>query len=125
MRTIATTVLLLGIVGAFVAGCNDAAADRSAPDGQSACDQAFAQAIAIDPGADTISAIDGAIAGCQSLEAWVDAAQRFPDALDGQDPDLIAGERCAASTELAHTAVCTDLQMTALPTATAATPGSD
>jgi hypothetical protein len=106
MRTIATTVLMLGLLGStLVTACGSATADQ-----QSACDQAFAQAIAIDPGSATVSAVDGAIAGCQSLQAWVTAAERYPDAFGGQDPAAVASERCATSAALANTPVCTDLR---------------
>ena len=105
MRTIATTVLMLGLLGSFTAGCGSATADP-----QSACNQAFSQAMAIDPGSATVSAVDGAIAGCQSLEAWVTAAERYPDAFGGQDPAAVASERCATSAQLANTPVCTDLR---------------
>jgi hypothetical protein len=105
MRTIATTVLMLGLLGSFTAACGSATADP-----QSACDQAFSQAMAIDPGSATVSAVDGAIAGCQSLEAWVTAAERYPDAFGGQDPAAVASERCATSAQLATTPVCTDLR---------------
>ena len=64
MKTVATTVFLLGVFGGVLMGCASVTADRGA-----ACDQAVAQAMAIDPGSDTVSAVDGAIAGCASLEA--------------------------------------------------------
>jgi hypothetical protein len=105
MRTVVTTVLLLGLLGSLVTACGSATADR-----QAACDQAFAQAIAIDPASDTIRSVDGAIAGCQSLEAWVAAANRYPDAFGGQDPAALASARCGASPALADAPVCTDLQ---------------
>jgi hypothetical protein len=65
--------------------------------------------MAIDPGSDTVSAVDGAIAGCASLEAWVAAAGRDPAAFGGQDPTALATARCSASADLANAAVCTDL----------------
>jgi hypothetical protein len=107
MKSAAKTVLFLGVLASLVlvTACGSATADR-----QSACDQAFAQAMAIDPGSDTVNAVDGAIAGCQSLEAWVVAAKRFPDAFGGQDPATVASQRCAANAQLANAAVCTDLQ---------------
>jgi hypothetical protein len=106
MRTIATTMLMLGLLGStLVTACGSATVDQ-----QSACDQAFAQAIAIDPASATVSAVDGAIAGCQSLQAWVTAAERYPDAFGGQDPAVVASERCATSAQLANTPVCTDLR---------------
>ena len=111
MRIVARTVLLLGILGALVTACATATIDgttRTAED--SACDQAFAQAIAIDPDSDTVSDIDGAIASCPSVEAWVSAAEQNPDALGGQDPAALAAERCAASSEIAGTPVCNEIQ---------------
>lgn len=104
MRTFATTVLLVCALGSVVTACGTAPADK-----QAACDQAFSQAMAIEPGADTVSAVDGAIAGCPSLETWVAAAARYPDAFDGQDPTALANERCG-SVQLANTAVCLDLR---------------
>jgi hypothetical protein len=98
-----TTVLLLGILGSLTA-CGGAT-----PDQQSACDAAFAQAFAIEPGVDTVSSVDGAISGCQSLEAWVSAAEQFPDAFGGEDPADLARQRCAANPALADTPVCAEL----------------
>jgi len=111
MRIAARTVLLLGILGALVAGCASATIDGNATTAdQATCDQAFAQAIALDADSDTVSTIDGAIAGCQSLEAWVKAAEGHPDAIGGQDPAALADERCAASPDLAGTPVCNEIQ---------------
>jgi hypothetical protein len=111
MRIVARTVLLLGILGALVTGCGSASTVGQAADAdQSTCNQAFAQAIALDPDSDTVSAIDGAIASCQSLEAWVQAADQQPDVLGGQDPAALASERCAASPGLAGTPVCDEIQ---------------
>jgi hypothetical protein len=111
MRTPLRTVLLLGFLLTFVSACASATTGGggTAAAGQSACDEAFAQAIAIEADSDTVSSIDGAIAGCGSLEAWVRAAQQHPDAFGGQDPATLAAERCASSPALANTAVCNDL----------------
>jgi hypothetical protein len=108
MRSITTTLLLLGVfvlLGGLVIACGSAVTDE-----QAACDRAFAQAEGIDPASDTVSDIDGTIAGCQSLEAWVAAAQRHPAALAGQDPATVAAGRCATSAGLANAQVCIDLQ---------------
>jgi hypothetical protein len=104
MRILTTTLVVLGLLGSLTA-CAGAAADQ-----QSACDAAFAQAFAIEPGVDTVSSVDGAIAGCQSLEAWVSAAERFPDAFGGEDPADLARQRCAANPVLANTPICADLE---------------
>ena len=109
MRTIATTVLLVAVLGSVVTACGSATGDSQSAAGQSACDQAVAQAMAIDPGSDTVAAVGGAIAGCPSLEAWVAAAERYPDAFDGQDPATLANELCG-SVELANTPFCIDLR---------------
>ncbi|MEA2577108.1 MAG: hypothetical protein QOD78_696 [Chloroflexota bacterium] len=114
MRTIATTLLLVAVLGSVLTACGSAtgggqsAAGQSAV-GQSPCDQAVAQAMAIDPGSDTVAGVGGAIAGCPSLEAWVAAAERYPDAFDGQDPTTLANELCG-SEELANTPFCIDLR---------------
>jgi hypothetical protein len=104
MRTLTTTVLLLGLLASLTA-CGGATADQ-----QSACDAAFAQALAIEPGVDTVSSVDGAIAGCRSLEAWVSAAQQYPDAFGGEDPADLARQRCAANPVLANTPLCAELE---------------
>ena len=119
MRTVARTVLLFAVLGSFVTACGSAStygqpaggqyAGGQSAGGQSACDQAVAQATAIDPGSDTVGALDGAIAQCPSLEAWVAAAERYPDAIDGQDPTAIANELCG-SEQLANTPVCIELR---------------
>ena len=114
MRTVARTVLLFVVLGSLVTACGSAAtygqsAGGQSAGGQSACDHAVAQATAIDPGSDTVGALDGAIARCPSLEAWVAAAERYPDAIDGQDPTAIANEMCG-SEQLANTPVCIELR---------------
>jgi hypothetical protein len=105
MRTRVATILLLGILASVITACGSATADS-----QSACDQAIAQAVAIDPASDTVSSVDGSIAGCPSLEAWVAAAERYPDAFGGQDAAAVADERCTTNAALANTAVCIDLR---------------
>ena len=111
MRIVARTALLLCILSAFVIACDSATIDGSATTAEgSACDQAFAQAVALDPDSDTVSALDGVIATCQSLEAWVHAAGQHPDAFGGQDPADLASARCAASAQLVGTPVCTEIQ---------------
>ena len=111
MKILTRTILWFLVLGSFVMACASATTGGSTTaDQQSACDQAFAQATAIDPGSDTVDSVDGAIAGCGSLESWVSAAARHPDAFGGQDPATVAGERCAANPQLAGAAVCTDLQ---------------
>jgi len=101
----AAMALAAGLLGAVVSACG-----MGYQDPQAACDQAVAAAMAIDPRSDTVRSIDGAIAGCASLEAWVSAAQRYPDAFGGQDPTAVAHERCGTSTALAGSGVCADLQ---------------
>jgi hypothetical protein len=111
MRMLARTAMLLFIFSAFVIACDGATIDGAGTTAEaSACDQAFADAIALDADSDTVSAIDGVIATCQSLEAWVQGAQQHPDLLGGQDPADLAGARCAASSLLAGTPVCTEIQ---------------
>jgi hypothetical protein len=104
-----TTLVFIAVFGFAGAGCSAASAGAQA-DPQAACDQAFAQAMAIDPRSDTVHAVDGAIAGCGSLETWVNAAQRYPDLFGGQDPQTLASERCGASGALADSTVCAQLQ---------------
>jgi hypothetical protein len=70
LRTIATSVIALGLLTCLVAACAS-----GQPDAASACVSASAQAMAIDPASDTVQVADGGIAGCPSLEAWVAAAQ--------------------------------------------------
>ncbi len=104
-----TSVIVLGF-GMLLSACGTGSAGGTgSADTQSACDQAFAQAVAIDPGTDTVESIGGAVAECQSLEEWVAAAQQFPDAFGGSDPTTLAQERCAASPDLATTPICLEL----------------
>jgi hypothetical protein len=108
-RTVATTLMVIAVLASLVSACGTGSAGVGSADVGSTCDAAFAQAIAIEPGSDTVQSFDGAIAGCSSLESWVSAAQRFPDAFGGQDPQTVAQERCAASPDLADTPVCAEL----------------
>ena len=48
-------------------------------DPESACDEAIAQAVAIDPASDTVDNQGGAVASCGSVEVWAAAASRYPD----------------------------------------------
>jgi hypothetical protein len=98
------TVIVVALLASLVSACGTGSTDP-----QSACDTALAQAMAIDPASDTVEPVDGAIAGCASVEAWVAAAQKYPDAFGGQDPATLARERCAASPQLAATPVCVGL----------------
>ncbi len=98
---VAVLVVLVAVVGMFVMVRAAAITDP-----QAACDQAVAEAMAIDPSSDTVAAVDGAIARCGSLEAWVKAAQRHPDAFGGQDPTTLARDRCGVSSGLAGAPVC-------------------
>ena len=102
-KTILVALIVLGM-GVLMSACAAGAADS-----QSACDQAIAQATAIDPGSDTVQSIDGAVAGCRSVKAWVAAAQRYPDTFGGQDPTDVARGQCAASPDLATTPLCIEL----------------
>jgi hypothetical protein len=104
VRTAATTVMVLAVLAGLVAACASGSTDP-----ESACDAAVAQAVAIDPASDTVQPVDGGIAGCSSLEAWVAAAQKYPDAFGGQAPTSFARERCGSSTALAATPVCVEL----------------
>ena len=76
MRTVARTVMVLGMLGVLVSARGIGYADP-----QAVCDRAIAQAMAVDPASDTIRAVGGAVAGCPSLEAWVAAAKQYPDTL--------------------------------------------
>lgn len=102
--TVVPSGLVAGVLVILIAGCGTGSSDP-----QAACDRAFAQAMAIDPHSDTVRAVDGTIAGCPSLESWVAAAKRYPDALGGQDPITVARGRCASSGALAGGAVCAGL----------------
>lgn len=100
-RRAAWSILVVALIGTLISACGTGYSDP-----QSACDQALARAMAIDPGSDTVQAVDGAIAGCSSLKAWVAAAQRYPDAFGGRNPVDVARDRCAASTEPTDASVC-------------------
>jgi hypothetical protein len=108
-RTVATTLMVIAVLAGLVSACGTGSAGVGSAVAGSACDEAFAQAMAIDPGSDTVHPVDGTIAGCSSLESWVTAAQRFPDAFGGQDAATVAQDRCAASPDLADTPVCAEL----------------
>lgn len=108
--TVATTVMVPAAITSLVSACGTGSTGVGSAGAGLTCDEAFAQAMAIDPGSDTVQQVDGTFAGCSSLESWVAAAQRFPDAFGGQDPATIAAERCAASPELASTPVCMELR---------------
>jgi hypothetical protein len=107
-------LLLAAIAGAVLAivlaACATSVADRDA-----ACDNAYAEAMAVDPASDTVDVADGAIATCSSLEAWVAAARRFPDTTAGQDPVAFAASRCAAAPGIAGSPVCLGVPGTTTP----------
>ena len=99
-----------GALAILLSGCRTGAAD-----GGAACDDAFAEAIAVDPASDTASAFDGAIASCSSLEAWVAAASRYPDTTAGQDPVAFAVTRCTVVRGIAASRVCSGLPGESMP----------
>ena len=103
-RVLSEAVLVGGVVAALVAGCATGLTDHAA-----SCDAAFAQAMTLGPTSNPVHAIDGAIATCPSLTAWVAAARQFPQTAAGQDPVGYAIRRCAASSELAGARVCEGL----------------
>ena len=111
VRRVAWSLIVVAAFGSLISACGS-----GYPDPQSACDQALAQAMAIDPGSDTVEAIDGAIAGCSSLEAWVAAARQYPDAFGGRNPVDVARDRCATSTQLTGASVCADLAAVTIDT---------
>jgi hypothetical protein len=102
--------IVVGLLAILVSACAPDVADLDA-----ACDDAYAQAMAIDPASDTVDAVDGAIASCSSLGAWVAAANRYPDTTAGQDPVAYAATRCSASPEIAATPVCVGLPSETTP----------
>ncbi|MEA2623740.1 MAG: hypothetical protein QOH61_2650 [Chloroflexota bacterium] len=104
----------------LLSGCANQVAGGAVGEGEAACNQAFAQAIAVDPASDTVGGLDGTIASCSSLEAWVAAAQRYPDTTAGQDPVAYAGTRCAATPGIASSPVCVAVPVQATPTSGAA-----
>jgi hypothetical protein len=102
--------LVASLLVILLSGCTTDVADSATPaDPGAGCDYAFAQAIAIAPDSDTVDPVDGAVASCPSLEAWVKAATRYPDSIAGQDPLAYARSSCAASAQLARTPVCLEL----------------
>lgn len=100
-RTSSRVAVIGSALAILLSGCGSGVADSGA-----ACDQAFAEAVAIDPASDSVRALDGAITSCSSLEAWVAAASRYPDTTAGQDPVAYAVTRCATSPGIAHSQVC-------------------
>jgi len=103
-RILAVACLVAILVAAYWAGTSG----RGLPGdpGASACDQAYAQAMAIDPAS---VALDQALVTCPSLEAWVAAAQRDPDTQGDMDPVAIARDRCEVSEVLTTAAICAEL----------------
>ena len=70
MTALATAALAIALGGGA----------SSAPDPAGDCDTALANAMAVDPGSDTVMAFDSAMASCTALRAWLAAALDDRDA---------------------------------------------
>lgn len=97
------TSALIGMVSVIAIACGTVNDDP-----QAACNQAVAQAMAIDPGSDIVQAVDGAMADCGSIKRWVIAAKQYLYSFGEQDPAAYALERGGASATLARSGICAE-----------------
>ena len=99
-RLLPAIVLVLAACGGDPAG---------GPQQLSACQEAIAKAAAIDAMQDTVGDLDQAIRDCESLQEFAEAAEDYPDALDGVDAETFIGNRCEFEASLAEAAICREL----------------
>jgi hypothetical protein len=86
-----------------LAACGSNGADETA------CQQALADAAAIEATEDAVENLDEAIRVCASLVDFEAAADAFPEALDGASAREFIANRCSANDELADTALCQEV----------------
>lgn len=77
-----------------------ATAERDQAVAPGSCEQVFAEAA--DAGSD---ALDTAFTACEDTDAFIAAAEQYPDALVGEDAEAYLTSRCAEA-ELASSPVC-------------------
>jgi len=72
----------------------------------SACLRAFKSAAAVSRFQDTNEDLFPAFRACGSLEEWRAASDKYPDALDGADPDSYAKTVCEQNAAVMGTPIC-------------------
>ncbi|MEM8621435.1 MAG: hypothetical protein AAGF73_17120 [Actinomycetota bacterium] len=80
---------------ALFAGCSDG--ETSDPEND--CEASMQEAAGMDSNEQAITDIDPAIANCPDVASFVDASNKYPDALMGQDPNTVISDRCADTAE--------------------------
>lgn len=58
------------------------------------CEQAFAEAAEVGEMEDVLADLYPAARNCLSVDEWVDASEKYPDALDGADPVIFLRNLC-------------------------------
>ncbi|MEM9514966.1 MAG: hypothetical protein AAFY28_08615 [Actinomycetota bacterium] len=83
---------------ALLAGCSDDNGDSDS-EPQDDCEASMQEAAEVSNDEQAITDIDPAIANCPDVASFVDASNKYPDALDGQDPQTFISDRCADSAQ--------------------------
>lgn len=96
------TVAALTVAGSLI-GCGTGTGEEA-----SACEQAMADAAAVDEMQDTVPDLYPAVEACGTVDEWTDAAEAHPDALDGADPETFLGNVCQNS-ELSDAELCAEV----------------
>ena len=87
---------------ALFAGCSDG----ETSDPENGCEASMQEAAGIDSNEQAITDIDPAIANCPDVASFVDASNKYPEALNGQDPNTVISDRCNDS---ADGAICDEI----------------
>lgn len=89
-------IVVLGIFGNAV----------DSPTKGTACEEAFAEAAAVDEMQDSNEDLFPAVRACANVEEWTAASAQHPDALDGADPEFYLTNLCANYPEISSEPLC-------------------
>lgn len=73
------------------------------------CDDAFDQAASVDKMQDTVEDLYPAARACESLEDWIAASERHPDAIEDADPEVFARNVCMYGEDVTDSLLCQEL----------------
>ena len=72
----------------------------------SSCESAMKATAAISDMQDTVEDLDPTIRACATLDEFITASSKYPEALDGADEETVIVNRCKYNLTLQDTALC-------------------
>jgi hypothetical protein len=111
MRRTAIRAAALLALSVALAGCGGGGDDEEPAEGPevSACEEAFAEAAEVDDMSDVHEDLWPAFEACGDLDEFSAAAEKYPDAINGTDPETYAKNGCLYEESLAESPVCVDI----------------